>query len=131
MENKIVLDSCVWIAYLNKGDSQNKKAEKVLDGIKGKIVLPEYIILEVCSVLSMRVSKETANKFLKLALNNKDIYLLISSENLFYDTTQKFIKNTKKNLSFTDISLICLNKSFKVITFDKELKKELERKSKS
>ena len=46
----IILDSNIWIAYLNKNDNQHNKAVSFFDKIKENILITEYIILEVATV---------------------------------------------------------------------------------
>jgi len=126
MENNVVLDSNIWIAFLNKSDSQHKKAVKTFKEIENKIIVPEYIILEVCSVLSIRASKKTADKFLEIVLENNDIQILLSNEFLFKNTIREFKKTTSRKFSFVDIYLSYLSQSVKVITFDERLRRKIK-----
>ena len=127
----IILDSSVWIAYWNKNDNQHEKAEKVFSKIDNKVVLTEYLVLEICSVLSLRVNKKIADKFLDFALSNSDIELFLSDENHFTGTIKNFNKNKTGKLSFVDCSLLYLSKFYEVITFDRGLKREIEKMSKN
>lgn len=67
----VIFDSDVWIALLNKNDSQHQKAKLVFESIKENIILPEYVFIEISSVLSLKVGKGVADDFIKIALNNK------------------------------------------------------------
>lgn len=124
----LILDSNVWIAYLNKDDSLHPKAQKTLQPIIEKdqqIILPEYIILEICSILLIKVNKLSADNFLNFVLNNQNIKILYSDV-VFFTKLVSFFKNqTSKQLSFVDIALLYLSKSYPVITFDKKLEKAI------
>ena len=123
----IILDSNVWVAFFNKSDSQHQKAKKNLKEITGKVTATEYVILEVCSVLLVRAGKQVANKFLEIVFDNDDIEILLSDGGFFEKVINLFQENNNKKLSFVDVSLLCLSKSHQIITFDKELLKELKK----
>lgn len=121
----IIFDSNVWIAFLNETDSQHKKAVKVFSDLKSSpIGLPEYIILEVASVLALLASKALAVQFVDVVLENEDIEVMFSSRSLFGGTVESFKK--AKRLSFVDCALLYLSRNNKIITFDNDLKKALE-----
>jgi predicted nucleic acid-binding protein len=122
----IILDSNIWIAYLNKNDSQHRKAVSIFSKIKEDVLVTEYIILEVATVLSMRVDKKIADNFINLIRSNQDIEVFSSSENFFNKTLGYFLEYQKGNLSFVDISLLALSKNYQVFTFDEDLKKEIK-----
>lgn len=122
----IILDSNIWIAFLNESDNQHKKAEKVFQGIGDSIIITEYIILEVASVLTMRANKNIADKFTELIIDNKNIKILLSNKIFFNKTVKNFLNYPKNNLSFTDISLLSLSGKYNIITFDKNLEKAIK-----
>lgn len=121
----IILDSNIWIAYLNKNDNQHNKAVSFFDKIKENILITEYIILEVATVLSMRIDKETADSFIDFVTNNQDIEVMSSSDKFFKKTLDFFLKYKNGNLSFVDVSLLMLSKKFQVFTFDRDLEREI------
>ena len=120
-----ILDSDVWIAYFNTNDSQHLKARKVFEKISDKIILTEYNILEISSVLLLRASKAVADSFLDIVLNNADIAVLASNEHFFNRVIKRFLEFKKSSLSFVDVSLVVLSKEYEVVTFDEKLKKVL------
>lgn len=124
----IILDSNIWIAYLNINDNQHRKAELLLSKIEDNIVITEYIIMEVVTVLSMRVGKQTADSFIDLVTNNQNIEVMSSSNEFFNNSLNNFLKYKKNNLSFVDISLLGLSKKYQVFTFDRNLEKEILKK---
>lgn len=122
-----LLDSSVWIAYLNEQDSQHAKATQVWEVIgeaEAAIVITEYIVLEVSTVLSAKAGKDAANTFLDIALHNKDVRVFLSNEKFFSEAIRMFQK-TPKNISFADASLLVLAPRYKIVTFDKVLLQEL------
>ena len=121
----IILDSNVWIALFSKKDSQNTRAEKFYDEIEGGIIVPEYVILETVSIVSVKVSKKTADGFLEYILNNKDIYILYSNEDFLGEVLNFYRKISNNHLSFVDVTLLCLAKYYQVVTFDKKLDREI------
>ena len=123
----IILDSNIWVAFFNKSDSQHQKAKKVMRETDGEITVTEYVILEVCSVLLVRAGKQAADKFLEITFDNDDIAILLSDGDFFEKVINFFQENSNKKLSFVDVSLLCLSKSHQVVTFDKELLKELKK----
>jgi len=123
----IILDSNVWVSYLNKDDSQHKKAKKVFQETDDSIVVPEYVIIEVCTILLKKTDKETANNFIELVFNNQNTEVLFFSEFIFGEFVDNFKDTQNKKLSFIDTALLYLSKSYQVITFDKELQKTIKK----
>lgn len=122
-----IFDSNIWIAYLNKDDSQHRRATSYFSRLDDELLITEYIILEVVTVLAMRVDKDLADNFLDLVLNNTDVQVLKSSSDFFDSSVNAFQKYKKDNLSFVDISLLKLARDYKVSTFDEDLKKEIRK----
>lgn len=121
-----IFDSNIWVAFLNINDSQHKKANKIFTSLdNGKIIITEYIIGEVATILLFKAGKEIADKFIELVLDNKNIEVLLSDGYIFKDTISRFQQGFKKKLSFIDVSLVCLSDSYEVMTFDDDLKREL------
>ena len=122
-----ILDSNVWIAFFNESDNQHKKAEKVFRKIGDSIIITEYVILEVASVLTIRASKNIADKFIEFVVDNENIKILLSNENSFKRIVKNFLNYPKSNLSFVDISLLNLSGKYDIITFDKNLEKAVKK----
>ncbi|MFA5986030.1 MAG: type II toxin-antitoxin system VapC family toxin [Parcubacteria group bacterium] len=122
-----ILDSNIWIAYLSKADNQHKKAKEIFENVDEKIVLPEYLLAEICSVLSLRVNKKTADKFLRFALDNNEIEIILSDNVFFVGTVSVFQEMKTNKLSFVDCSLLYLTKFYHVQTFDKALLREINK----
>jgi len=61
----IIFDSNVWIALFNENDVHHEKARKFFSE-NSVIYVPEYVILEITTVLQLRASKIKANLFAKM-----------------------------------------------------------------
>jgi len=121
-----ILDSNVWIAFLYIDDAQHEKAKKVFQLCKKPIVIPEYIVIEVSSVLSQKAGKRIANAFLEIITQSKDVDVLFSEDQFFIEVVNFFKKRKEHNLSFVDFSLLYLSKSYQIITFDKNLQRAIK-----
>ena len=124
-----LLDSSVWIAYLNVEDSQYAKAKREMASASLPIILPEYVILEVCTVLAMRAGKDIADRFLELVSDNKDVRVLLTDPRFFDDLIGLYRSLPGKALSFADAALLLLADQFKTITFDVRLRAAIRRRS--
>ena len=105
-----ILDSNVWIALFHEEDSSRARAHNLLDTISSKILLPEYVLLEVCSVLKRLKQKQAADQFLDYVLDNRDIDCFYTSPSLLEETIRLFRARQQDNLSFIDISLLHLSR---------------------
>ncbi len=124
MKRKI-FDSNIWVSYFVEEDSNHKKALKLVGGMD-KIYITEYIILEVSSVLTLKLGSGLSKKITKDFLDG-DPAILVEYDDIFSETTGLFFSIKEKNkLSFVDISLLALSKKYEIITFDKEIKKFLK-----
>ena len=119
----IILDSNVWIAFLNKDDSQNAKASELFTNISiEKVLLTEYIILEVATIIKQKRGQKSANRFLYNFTNESQLKILYSAD-FYQQTVELFISSSPNKLSFVDTSLVVLSDKYKIISFDKELTK--------
>lgn len=123
-----VVDSSVFISYFRKEEENHKKAVTLIEQLE-KIILMDFILLEVSTVLLMKESKEVARKAVDFLTNNHDIdFVRLTDEELM--TTIHQFKSQKGNFSLVDISILVLKNSRKwnVYTFDKKLQKRLSAK---
>jgi predicted nucleic acid-binding protein len=122
MENKkIILDSCVWIAFFHKEDSQHEKAQELISITANEIIIPEYVVLEVSTVLQNKKLKQMADNFLSLIFDQNSTFTFLPSQN-FLETKDVF-QNQEKNLAFVDCSLVALSKDYQILTFDTALER--------
>lgn len=123
-----ILDSNIWISFLYDPDSQHAQARDVIKEVAKPILIPEYIFGEVCTVLAQRGGKVLADRFIDAVSDNTDIMLLPFENDEFYKTTKLFRTYAKRDLSFVDMSLVLLARTFQVTTFDAKLRKVIARK---
>lgn len=117
----LILDTNVWIAYLEQSDSQHEKASRIFDLIDQKIWIPEYILLEILNVLLRKAGKKRADEFLSMLFQNRDLEIIWNSEEIRAKLLSFFLSNKLEKLSFVDQSLLFLSSNYKILTFDKEL----------
>ena len=119
-----IADANVWIALFKKDDSLHTRAKRLLTRLP-KVGITEYVVVEVCSVLSMRTSKEVTDGFIHFIMGSKTVEILPSGEDLFFGTLRLFEEQKHGKLSFTDVSLLYLSREYTVLTFDKNLERAI------
>ncbi|MBI4257098.1 type II toxin-antitoxin system VapC family toxin [Candidatus Uhrbacteria bacterium] len=117
----IVADSNIWIALLDASDSQHEKAVRLVSTFEEDLLVPEYVILEVCTILKQKRRKQLASNFVQKILMDPDIHVAASESTHLARVIDVFCKHEHKHLSFVDVSLFLLAKSHTVYTFDKKL----------
>ncbi|MEK7084773.1 MAG: PIN domain-containing protein [Patescibacteria group bacterium] len=127
----IILDTNIWVAYAYQQDSQHAKANQLMQNIPTPIVLPEYVLMETCTVLTARAGKSTTDIFLDRTLNNQDITLLYAHDDFFRNVLTQFQTSIIHHLSFIDISLLFLSQTYTVHTFDQDLARAIKRQASS
>lgn len=125
----VVLDTNVWYAHLSEEDYRHAKAEKIFETLDDDILIPEYILSELCTLLTRKKRKDVANQFIEISENNEHIELLPSSSQFFSEVRTLFQGIESSRLSFVDAALIVLSRSFHVYTFDATLYKRLKNKT--
>lgn len=126
-----ILDSSVWIAFFHEADSQHVKALRVFKALSSKILLLDYIILEVASVLAMRASKGIADLFLERVLDNAAIDVSVCDQDQFFDFCDRYRHLPDEKLSFVDSVLLSLSARHDVVTFDIALKRAVANRKRS
>lgn len=124
----IILDSNIWIALLHRSDSQHKKAKDLFHSLKGPVLIPDFILSEVCTVLTQLAGKFLANQFLDLAMENNEALIFQLELKEFHETIFFYQKYSRNDLSFIDVMLLYLSKQYSVETFDIHLRKAIARK---
>lgn len=120
MENKYVIDSSVFIALYYEEDINHKRALEIFEELEMKVlIIHPFVIQEVATVLTYKISKQLANSFLKDLDNSFNT--TVSSSSINYEIN--FFLKQESRLSFTDTSLIALAKAqdAALITFDKKM----------
>ncbi|TSC55809.1 MAG: PilT domain-containing protein [Parcubacteria group bacterium Gr01-1014_18] len=126
---RIFVDTSFYIALLRQDDTQHKKATAILDKLDHTdaiLYTSHFVIDETVTVLSMRVSKKEANKFLDTVLQ-KDFPMILDMDSALRKTSHDFFRSLKnKNISMIDChSVILMNhKNIEYcLTFDDHFKK--------
>jgi predicted nucleic acid-binding protein len=120
----IVLDSSFLIAYHNAADVHHSAAlsvmERVLRGEWKAVLLLEYVVLEVMTVLRMRVDAPTAVSVGELLLESREIQFLPCSD-IFLRALETFRGERTAALSLVDAAIVSVareNEPGFVATFD-------------
>lgn len=125
----IVVDSNVWIALLEEADTQHGKAVELIGSLKDEVLVPEYVLLEVCTILKQKKKKVAADGFVKRILASSELHLVASGSAHLARVVEAFCQHKLPDLSFVDVSLLLLAKSHTVHTFDKKLARALKHPS--
>ena len=120
-----ILDSCVLIAYFRIEEEHHEESKKLINKAT-EIILNDYVLGEIYTVLMLRESLEIAKKALHWMVSNPKIRIerLTNTE---VKEVVDFVQENKVKLSFVDISLLVMHKSGrgKLFSFDKELMKNI------
>lgn len=123
----VILDSNVWISYFNQTDTNHKKAVLILaQQTENQIILTEYILLEISTILKRQLGYLKAQKIITALLQTENIDLILSDQ-FFEKTLKVFLGQKDQHLSFVDVSLSVLSADFLVETFDKKLKQSIKK----
>ena len=126
----ILLDANVLIALFKIDYSQHDKSVKLFyELIKTQTLvgIPEYVLVEVCTVLIQRADKPLANVCVERIQQNALIQIMPSSEQFFTAVLGYFMQETHTGLSFTDVSLLYLSRTHTILTFDEQLKRAIKK----
>lgn len=120
----IVLDSSFLIAFHNTTDVHHSAAigvmERVLSGEWEDVLLLEYVVLEVMTVLRLRVDASTSISVGELLLESREIQFLACSD-IFLQAFETFRSEPTVALSFVDAAIVSVareNEPGFVATFD-------------
>ena len=124
----IILDSSFIIAYHNNRDVHHVAAsttmDEILSGKWGRSLLPEYVFLEVVTVLLARRGLATASAAASTLLQAREVDFLFCSD-IFLDTLDTFRNQARSQFSFTDAAIVTAalkQANTAVATFDREFK---------
>lgn len=117
----VVLDSSFLVAFYNPRDVHHERArgamEHLASGLWGLALLPEYVFLEVVTVLAARSSHEMAVQAGVVLLGNREIEFVPCSQ-VFTATFDTFRRQDA--LSFADAAIVAIaeRRGASVLTFD-------------
>lgn len=124
------VDTNVLVGFWNVNDSQHTKARRLLPSVTLPIVIHEYVFIETINILIQRGTKEIADAFIEELGINKDIVFQASDFLLRTETSEVFLKENSRALSFTDTMLLVKSRTNNVLTFDKHLNTAITRAKK-
>jgi predicted nucleic acid-binding protein len=125
----VVLDSSFLVAFHNQGDVHHGRACRGMDaplaGEWGIGLLPEYVILEVVTVLALRKNLETAVRVGDLLLGARELEHVPCSD-AFMAAFDTFRGQSHPGLSFVAaavIAIACHRGVERVATFDESIRR--------
>ena len=121
----IIIDSNIWISLFNDKDINHKKSKDIVNNFSYYQVMPDLIFYEVITVLKLKSNLNNALDFVDFVKNNKEITVKLFYENN-RDLTWLLYDERFKNLSYTDMLLLYLSRTHTIITFDKDLIKNIK-----
>ena len=124
----IVLDTSFLVAYHNERDSHHPRAlevmEEVTSGRWGSALLPEYVFLELTTVLARRRDLAAAVSAGQWLLAAGDLEFVPCSE-VFLDALELFRGLPGSNPSITDAAIVAIARRRnvdRVATFDRDFR---------
>ncbi|MEQ8189459.1 MAG: PIN domain-containing protein [Candidatus Eremiobacterota bacterium] len=127
MIERVFFDTGAIYAYMNIKDHNHNKIKSFIDGIKGKLVITNYIFDEIITLIMSRTGHKIAVKAGNLLLNSSQIYQYWINQNDEKDGWKLFLDRDDKEYSFTDcISFVVMRKLNikKCLTTDKHFRQE-------
>ena len=121
-----ILDSNIWIGYLDTNDSLHARAAVVCAGTERPFILPEYVLVEIITIITYKRGKQAADNFIKSIDNNEAIELLPSDPEFLKEILKFFCESVTSKLSLTDTALLYLSQTYTVLTFDKQLARAIK-----
>lgn len=122
----ILLDTSFLVALFHSQDSQHRRAKEIQARLKNqKLLLTEYVLLELSTILALRGSVHEAHQAVQSLLEAEETSFFPCSV-LFPATMSKMFSQKKYALSFVDTSLIVLletGEAEKIVTFDVAVQK--------
>ncbi len=125
----IVLDASFVVAYFNDGDVHHAAARRawpeVVDGRWGPVLLPEYIFLEVVTVLASRRGLEKAASSGTQLLDASE-FEFVNCSPYFQAAFDAFRTQRSTKMSLADASILAIAKARgaeHVATFDRDFGK--------
>lgn len=131
-KNKILVDSCILVAFYDVNDRQHDKAVDIFQKLQRKNVKPLIhllVLIETLSILKYKRILKNNLKKIKISMLNSQIFDFISETKL--DFNEKiFIKLYEDNkMGLVDLILLdyCKKNKTDLITLDKAMNEEWEK----
>lgn len=118
-----ILDTSYLVSLFLTKDSNHNKAVKLLSQLKGldDLFITNYIYVEFATILSQRLGKAEFTQIDRLIKGS--ITELFISEHIDAKTKRMFLKQSRKDVSYVDISSITIMNLMKIpnlVTFDRQ-----------
>jgi predicted nucleic acid-binding protein len=124
----IVLDSSFLIAFHNRNDAHHASASRlmrrVLGGEWGIALLPEYVFLEITTVVAARLGVPEASAIGELLLGSQEIEFVPCSE-FFRASFDMFRRQRGGSMSFADAAIVAIARgrdASHLATFDRDFR---------
>ena len=125
-----LFDSSIIIALFRINETHHKQAVKIFMQ-ESNIIILDFVLSEVLTVLKMREGHNVAKKCYKYLTNHQKIHILKTSRAQFQTALEYFYKNENR-LSIVDTLLYVISRTstsfsnrtdsdMKLVTFDKDL----------
>ncbi len=122
----VLLDSSFVVAFHNNRDVHHAAAAGVMDEIQsgrfGRVLLLEYVVLEVLTVLGARRGHETASRVALTLLGAREVEFVPCSDH-FAASLETFLGQRSGSLSFVDAAIVAvarMHSGSRVATFDRD-----------
>lgn len=129
--NKIFIDTSFLFAAYNSKDALHLKAKKLKPVLKKyNTIVSNFILLEMYTLLSQRVSKETSVLFGESIIKDKVFAIIWIDRKTEEDVWEIFKTIKDKNFSYVDASILAVMRKEKIhhlLSFDESFEK-LEKK---
>ena len=131
--NFLFVDTNYFVAYFHIYDSLHAKAleiSKTIDTDSTRLVLTNYVFLEVVTVLSQRAGKKTASTVGRHLKEAESVTIIHIDTKLHEDAWRIFQEVKAKDISFVDCSTIAAMQADsikKILTFDHSDFKKLQK----
>lgn len=124
--NKILVDSCVWVAFFDINDRQHEKAVKVFQNLQKKevkVVIHLLVLIETLSILKYKGIVKSNLKKIKEKMLNGRIFEFVGETKL--DINEKFFEKLFDNnrMGLVDLILLdyCEKNEIDLMTLDKSM----------
>jgi len=126
-KNTVFVDTGVWYAMADKSDQYHKKAIEYIKKLvtNNNFVTTNLVIHETLMLLSRKISKTAAIKFLDMIYSQDNIEIIENEDSIEQKAYRIFKKYTDQDFSITDcLSFVVMkeNRIKKAFTFDKHFK---------
>lgn len=130
--NRVFVDSNVFIGIFNADDALHNQAVTLWSKLKEKefsVIVSNFILNEVITVLSQRVSKVVAIEFAMRMYHNErnEVEIIWSDERVELRALEYLKKIASKNVSFADATILAMLEIYQIFTlatFDTILRKQ-------